>query len=149
LAPQRVAFQFTGDAEIGELYGEVRDLMCHEVPTGEMALVFKEALKLAKAQLMKRKCGATDRPRPSRGSADPRHIPAAEKREVWKRDHGRCAFVSDTGKRCGSRRGLECDHIVLKARGGKSTADNLRLLCRAHNQHAAERLLGAEFMNQK
>jgi 5-methylcytosine-specific restriction endonuclease McrA len=149
LAPQRFGFQFTGDQETHELYEDFRALVSHEVPTGEMALVFKEALKIARAQLMKHKCAATDRPRPTRGSANPGHIPAAERRKVWERDQGRCAFVSEAGKRCGSRRGLDCDHVVLKARGGPSTADNLRLLCSAHNQHAAERELGAEFMERK
>jgi len=44
LAPQRVAFQFTGDQETGELYEQFRALMSHEIPSGEMALVFKAAL---------------------------------------------------------------------------------------------------------
>src|SRR5262249_1811163 len=35
------------------------------------------------------------------------------------------------------------------ARGGKSTLDNLRLVCRGHNQLAAERALGAGFMQKK
>jgi 5-methylcytosine-specific restriction endonuclease McrA len=51
--------------------------------------------------------------------------------------------------RCQERKGLEVDHIVPVARGGRTTADNLRLLCRAHNQYTAERSLGAEFMRQK
>jgi hypothetical protein len=44
---------------------------------------------------------------------------------------------------------LEFDHILPVARGGESTADNLRLRCRAHNQYEAERTFGAEFMRQK
>jgi 5-methylcytosine-specific restriction endonuclease McrA len=38
---------------------------------------------------------------------------------------------------------------VPRACGGESTPENLRLLCRAHNQHKAERELGAEFMDAK
>jgi hypothetical protein len=38
---------------------------------------------------------------------------------------------------------------VPVARGGDATVENLRLLCRAHNQHAAERAFGADFMAEK
>jgi 5-methylcytosine-specific restriction endonuclease McrA len=149
LAPQRFGFQFTGDQETRELYEDVRALLGHEVPSGDMALVFKQALKIAKAQLAKRKFAATDRPGKSRGSADPRRIPASVKRAVSERDQEQCAFVSENGKRCGARHSLEFDHIEPVSRGGTSTVENVRLLCRAHNQHAAERLYGSEFMMNK
>jgi hypothetical protein len=149
LAPQRFGFQCTVDQETHELWQYAKALLSHEIPTGEMALVLKAVLKLAVGQLEKRKFAATDRPGHSRGSADPRHIPAAVKRAVRERDQGRCAFVSETGKRCESRSILQFDHIEPVARGGESTVENLRLLCRAHNQHAAERAFGAEFMCNK
>ena len=44
---------------------------------------------------------------------------------------------------------LEFDHIEPVARGGASTVENVRLLCRAHNQHAAEQAYGAAFMDSK
>jgi Holliday junction resolvasome RuvABC DNA-binding subunit len=44
---------------------------------------------------------------------------------------------------------LEFDHIEPVARGGKATVGTMRLRCRAHNQHEAERLFGAGFMNRK
>jgi 5-methylcytosine-specific restriction endonuclease McrA len=149
LAPQKFGFQFTGDQETHDAYECVRNLLSHEVPTGEMALVFKCALKIAEAELKKRRLAATDRPAPSRGSADSRHIPAAVKRAVAERDREQCAFVSDAGKRCEERRFLEYDHEVPVARGGEATVENIRLRCRAHNQHAAERAFGTEFMNRK
>jgi HNH endonuclease len=46
-------------------------------------------------------------------------------------------------------RAARIDHIGPVARGGASTAENLRLLCRVHNQYAAERAFSAEFMAQK
>lgn len=149
LAPRKFGFQFTGDQETHELYEDVRALLSKEIPSGEMALVLKETLRIAKAQLMKRKFAATDRPGRARGSADARHIPAAVKREVHERDQGRCTFVSDGGHRCGSRRFLEFDHEVPVARGGGATVENIRLRCCAHNQHLAERVFGAEFMDNK
>jgi len=71
------------------------------------------------------------------------------KRAVWKRDGGRCTFVGSNGKRCPACQDLHCDHIITIARGGKSTVDNVRLLCAAHNQHEAERVFGVGFMQTK
>ena len=66
--------------------------------------------------------------------------PTAEtKRRVWHRDGGRCTFEY-LGRRCGSRHALEYDHIQPWARGGATTAENLRLRCRTHNQYAATQL---------
>jgi 5-methylcytosine-specific restriction endonuclease McrA len=149
LAPQRYGFQFTGDQETRELYDDVRALLSHQIPDGEMAQVFKRALQLAKAELEKRKYAMTDRPGRLRDSKPARHISAETRREVHERDEGRCAFVSENGKRCDSRHMVEFDHDVPRACGGESTPENLRLLCRAHNQHKAKRELGAEFMDAK
>jgi len=149
LAPQRFGFQCTLDQETHDLFQDVRALMSHEVPTGEMVLVLKGALKLAKAELEKRKFAATDRPGRSRPVTSRRHIPAAVKRVVRERDGERCAFVSDSGKRCTARRMLEFDHQEPVANGGEATAENVRLLCRAHNQDAAERAFGIDFMDRK
>jgi hypothetical protein len=149
LAPQRFGFQFTADQETRDAYERVRNLLSHEVPTGEMALVFKRALAIAEAELMKRELAATDRPGHSRGSADPRHIPAPVKRAVAERDREQCSFVSDSGRRCKAHRFLEFDHVQPVSRRGDATVENIRLLCRAHNQHAAERAFGAEFMDRK
>jgi hypothetical protein len=59
LAPQRYGFQFTGDQETRVLYEDVRDLLSHQIPSGEMALVFKRVLEIAKAELKKRKYAST------------------------------------------------------------------------------------------
>jgi len=69
------------------------------------------------------------------------------KREVWARDHGRCTFVGTTGHRCEAQDALEFDHVIPVARGGPSTPENLRLLCRAHNQHEADQAFGEGFMH--
>jgi Holliday junction resolvasome RuvABC DNA-binding subunit len=57
--------------------------------------------------------------------------------------------VSEAGRRCRERRFLEFDHVRPFARAGETTAENLRLRCRAHNQFAAERVYGVAFMNRK
>ena len=65
-----------------------------------------------------------------------RAIPAAVKREVWRRDRGRCRYVDRTsGRRCGSQHLLQIDHVVPYARGGGAEPNNLRLLCAAHHRY--------------
>ena len=61
----------------------------------------------------------------------------------------RCAFVSAGGHRCGKTGRLEIDHVTPVARGGSNAPDNLRVLCRAHNQYEAERVLGREHVQRK
>jgi hypothetical protein len=86
-------------------------------------------------------------PRKENPSAES-HIPAAVKRQVWTRDGGCCQWPLESGGVCGSTLGVECDHRVSLASGGASTVDNLRLLCRFHNDLAARRAFGDEWMNQ-
>ena len=72
-----------------------------------------------------------------------RAIPAAVKREVWRRDRGRCRYVDRiSGRRCGSQHLLQIDHVVPYACGGGAEPNNLRLLCAAHHRY---RHVGAGF----
>ena len=77
------------------------------------------------------------------GGVTRRAIPAAVKREVWRRDRGRCRYVDRTSRRrCGSQHLLQIDHVVPYARGGGAEPNNLRLLCAAHHRY---RHVGARF----
>ncbi|MFO7914914.1 MAG: HNH endonuclease signature motif containing protein [Candidatus Krumholzibacteriales bacterium] len=71
-----------------------------------------------------------------------RHIPQRIKDLVYKRDGGRCSFVSKNGRRCNSTWNLQYDHIIPYARGGDNSPENLRLLCARHNRLMAEREFG-------
>ena len=64
---------------------------------------------------------------------NPRTFPARVRRRIWDRAHGQCEFESPQGRRCEARSTLELDHVVPRSRGGASTFENGRLLCRAHN----------------
>jgi len=150
LAEDSFGLQVTINRRTYELLQKARSLLSHQIPRGEMALVLERALELAVEELEKRKYAATDRPGRSQSGGKPsRHIPAPVRREVRKRDGDRCAFVSESGKRCESRTRLECHHEDPFARGGPATVENTRLLCAAHNQHKAERDFGTEFMERK
>jgi hypothetical protein len=72
-----------------------------------------------------------------------RYIPEHVKTQVWQRDEGRCTFVGSNGKRCECEYNLQYDHYPVPfARGGKSTVNNLRLLCAKHNRHTAKKTYG-------
>src|SRR5207248_9939937 len=70
------------------------------------------------------------------------------KRAVFERDAGRCTFTDKRGRRCSETGGLEFDHQDGFARTHLHRADRIRLLCRAHNQHAAEKMYGRAFMER-
>jgi len=61
------------------------------------------------------------------GDGDTRYVPVQVRAEVWERDQGKC-------RNCGTGYALELDHVRAFAVGGKSTVENLQLLCRACNQ---------------
>ena len=64
---------------------------------------------------------------------DKRHIPSSVRREVWRRDQGRCV-------NCGSREKLEYDHIIPVSKGGSTTARNVELLCQDCNREKSNKI---------
>ncbi len=86
---------------------------------------------------------------PDVSAGSDRYVPTGLRDEVLHRAQYRCEFVSDHGTRCEERTRLEFDHIEPFAKGGGTTVDNLRCLCRAHNQRHAERSYGIAFMQEK
>ena len=102
--------------------------------------------KSPKERIKSRKARKT---KASHSTSKTRYIPAATKDEVHVRDQGQCTYVSPTGTRCSCKQNLEYDHIMPFSLGGESSAENLRLFCKAHNQLMAERAFGREFMEEK
>ena len=151
LSPERYKLQLTMSKETHEKLRRIQDLMRHTNPTGDPAVIFDRAITMLLNSLEKAKLAATDRPRRSAPalsetrksgkSGQSRHIPAAVKREVWRRDAGRCAFIGDAG-RCTETGCLEYHHVVPFADGGAASASNIQLRCRAHNGHETERWFG-------
>ena len=71
-----------------------------------------------------------------------RHIPNDIRKAVLERDKYQCTYVGENGKACCSNWNIEVDHIVNFAEGGEHTVENLRVLCRPHNQLLAEQKFG-------
>jgi hypothetical protein len=74
-------------------------------------------------------------------------VPARVKRKVVKRDEGKCQWKLADGGVCGSTVRLEVDHVVPRGKGGPSTIENCRLLCKAHNLEAARQAYGDAHMD--
>ena len=142
LAAERYKVQFTVSRETYDKLRRAQDLLRHSIPNGDPAAIFDRALTVLLADLEAAKRAATARPRAARrAAAGSRHIPAAVRREVWKRDGGQCAFNGASG-RCTERGFLEFHHVQPYADGGTTVVENLELRCRAHNMYEAEQYFG-------
>lgn len=88
--------------------------------------VFKFILKLSNHQNLK-----------NSKSIDLKHtrlIPSEIKKEVWKRDKGKCVL-------CGSDNNLHFDHDLPFSKGGTSLSEkNIRLLCAKHNLSKSDKI---------
>ena len=149
------SLRVTVDAALQKDIEELKALLSHKIPKGDVTAVVREAIQCALEKHRKRK-GASEptRKRKSPVAAKPakktgcgrQPISAAVRREVWKRDEGRCTWRGPDGQRCGNTWQVELDHIRPAALGGPSTVENLRILCRAHNALSAEHAFGREHM---
>jgi 5-methylcytosine-specific restriction endonuclease McrA len=122
------------DESLLEQLKELQALLAHAHPRADLREVIAVAVQ---GEIARRK------PKTSSAHEVPaRQSQAAIRREVWRRDEGKCGFKLEDGRICGTQFGLEYDHIRPKALGGDDTAENLRLRCRTHNRLAAIEVLG-------
>ena len=134
-APRRYLLKVTISQETHDCLQRVRALLRHAIPDGDTGQILNRALALLLDQVERTKCAGSSRPRgDASGVGMGRHIPAAVKREVWRRDGGRCVFQGADGK-CGETAFLEYHHAIPFAAGGATDVANLQLRCRAHNAH--------------
>jgi hypothetical protein len=153
LSESRYRVQLTASVALRDKLEHARRLLSHRNPSGDLAEIIEQALDVLIEKLEKAKLGKAERPRPcapARGGLsgsepttapkNPANITRAVRRQVVGRDGFRCSFVAQNGERCSSRERLEFDHHTPRALGGTGDAANIRLLCRAHNRLAAERV---------
>jgi hypothetical protein len=124
---------------------KMQDLMRHAIRDGDPGEIVDRALTLLLKEVEQKRCGKTDRPRPSRpAKPGSDYIPADINRAVWKRDGGRCAFIGKTGRRCNETSCVQEHHVIPRAKGGPTTVENLQLRCAAHNRYEAGQAFGPE-----
>lgn len=164
VSADRVRVGFDAASVVAQLIGRVRQILRHKYPEGRLEDLIREALeayldrkdpqrrlelKAAKAESAAEDAAPApenDERLPTRflrAWAAGRYIPAKVKSAVWARDDGRCAWREPDGTVCGSKDWIEYDHLRPFAKGGRSDDPrNIRLLCRVHNQAAAEAAFG-------
>ncbi len=147
LSAHRYRVQFTASESIKAKLELAIDLMAHRNPTRDLAPVVEQALELLIVRLKKDRFGETSRPRRA-CNAKPERVTNAAKRRVIQRDGLQCSYVDERGRRCTERGMLEFDHHHPKGQGGGSEPENLRVLCRAHNQYFAELAYGRAHLEE-
>jgi 5-methylcytosine-specific restriction endonuclease McrA len=143
--------------EVDARLEQLKNLLRHQVPDGDLATIVERAVDLLVDETLKQRFAQVRTPRKPcssklgvrRRKLKSRYIPRAVVCEVHERDGEQCTFVGSDGKRCGERGYLELHHRNPFARGGEATAANLTMLCRCHNSLLAERDFGAGFMRSK
>ena len=128
---------------------EARSALSHTHPGAGAEQILEAGLDLILAAHARRK-GMVAKPQKEARPSGPNHIPACVKREVWKRDQGRCQWPSAgrDGGICGSTLRVEFDHVVPRARDGPSSVEGVRLLCAFHNDLAARQDFGDRWMDR-
>ncbi len=158
LAEDAYKIQFTASGAFREKLKQTQELLRHRIPDGDMAAVLEVALDLLIQKVKKERfaVGRKTRTTPPTSPVAPdieghrptRHIPDPIKRAVYERDGGRCTFADGEGLRCSETGTLEFDHLDGFARTQVHSIERIRLLCRPHNQYAAEQMYGRMFMQR-
>ncbi len=148
LSKELTRIEFNANRQLCEKLEKLKALLAHKNFSGRMDLLIEELAdqalqKLDPEAMPKKKTKQkpmakvkNDAPLLEAEQVAPtRYIRAEVKREVWKRDQGKCQYLDlKTGKKCGTSHGLQIDHIQEFHKGGSSDLKNVRLLCGAHNR---------------
>jgi hypothetical protein len=124
-----------------------RDALSHSHPGASEDEILEAGLDLLLERSAKRK-GLVQKPRKEPPPSTTDHVPAHVRRAVVQRDEGRCQWPLEGGGICGSTHRVQLDHVVPCAKGGPSTIENLRCLCRRHNERAARHAFGDAWMDR-
>ena len=108
LAPGRFRLQVTLSQATRDKLKQLQDLLAHQIPSGDPAVIIERAIAALLTQVYKHKTRITDKPRTGKPRPKPnattrrsptieatvrRPLEAAVRCEVWTRDQGRCGFV--------------------------------------------------------
>ncbi|MBK7585234.1 MAG: HNH endonuclease [Myxococcales bacterium] len=149
LSPTTVRLELTARVELRDKLEQARNLLSHEIPSGDLATLLELGLDLLIAAAIQRRSGA-GKPRKRRETKPgSRHVPVDVQRAVRERDADQCTFTDAAGRRCSETRFLTIEHIVPFAKGGPTTVDNCCLLCSAHNSYRARQVFGEEHIQNE
>ena len=122
-----------------------RELLSHSRCGASIA----EILEVVVDEFLNRKDPLLRTTQSGTGAGSVKRLTPALRRKILKRDGAKCQHVDPrTHRKCESRYQIEVDHIVPKALGGTNSLENLRALCRVHNQSAAEGWFGVDLMTR-
>jgi hypothetical protein len=152
LSPRRYKIEITVDDATHDKLRSLQDLLSRSATGRDPAAIISRAIDVLLARTLMRKAGCTERPRAAAAPTSPRERqnranPAAVRREVWRRDCGRCCFLDARGRRCSETSNVEFHHREPFAMGGRHTPENVELRCAAHNQYQADLDFGRSFMD--
>ena len=155
VTPELSEVKFLANEELLKDLEQLKGLLAHSHPDLSLADLIAFSAKRALKDLdpAQKEVQKKQQPQPQPGqppiaplvAGQRKAIPAAVKREVWKRDGSSCSYVDpQTSKRCGSRFALEIDHRHPVGLSGGNNIENLRLLCAQHNAWADAQVYGRE-----
>jgi len=154
MAKERWSLRVTLDANRKKKLEQLKELLSHKIPDGDLNAVFEEMLDCAIEKHGKRRGNVTpartrrtELPPPTPGKRQP--IRAWVRREVLERDGHRCTYVSPDGKRCESTRQLELHHRDGALVTGSSTPEELEVHCKPHNQLVARDVFGRAHVERR
>ena len=149
-----IRIEFTLTREQFEALKQAQSLLSHQCPDGSWSEVITQLAKKFNQSKMGKgnnnpttECSetaqsntATKKPSMAPRTRYRSAITAKTKRYLLAKAHQACEYQDPrTGRRCQANFQLEVDHIKPLALGGEHRAENLRILCRAHNQLAAKK----------
>ena len=146
LGDDSVQVSITLTREQFEKLKRVQELLSHKNPGASTASVLEAAMDVfleRKDPLVRKVSARVPRGDTASGSGLRRSVKPSLRNAVFRQAHGQCEYQDvKTGRRCDSTKFLEVDHIWPRALGGGNEPENLRALCRTHNQLMAERFFG-------
>lgn len=127
--------EILGGATLAEVCDKAADLLLDKVDH------VRRVLKRERRVATKAKPVSQPKAKPT----EPRRLKRAAADRVIANSGRQCAYVSPDGVRCTETRYLTVDHIRPYALGGRSTEDNARCYCAAHNRLAGLKSFGTNF----
>jgi hypothetical protein len=141
IAKDRLRIEFIVSEQLYEKLQKLKQLLAHREPLSRYDGLIEYLADRELEKLLPKNNALS--PSTSQATKKGRYIPASTKRKIWENFHLGCAFTdAQTGRRCGSKQALEIDHIQEFAKGGSNKAENLQLLCPAHNKFKSRATTG-------